>query len=179
MPSKGLQTHKRKDTASDEPISKKARVNTPSSTAPADVVVATEVAAAACVSSIVEGSMPPSSMSPPAKDPIPWPPTKREEGEKKKMKLHHKACLTEELKARKDLQAEVDRFLKKKAVEVEGLQEMLRKKDLTSMGLKAALALEEERRKKAEVKVGELKDQNIEVDLVDKDPGSGGVQGLL
>ena len=36
---------------------------------------------------------------------------------------------------------------------------MIRKEELTSMGLKVALALEEERRKKVEAKVAELKDQ--------------------
>ncbi|KAG1348011.1 hypothetical protein COCNU_06G018400 [Cocos nucifera] len=55
--------------------------------------------------------------------------------------------------------AEFDRLLKEKVVKVEGLQEALRKGKLTSMGLKATLALEEERRKKTEVKVSELKNQ--------------------
>ncbi|EHA8587940.1 hypothetical protein COCNU_scaffold003633G000030 [Cocos nucifera] len=74
------------------------------------------------------------------------------------------------LKAQEDLQAkvnhlwdkktvEVDHLLKQKVVEVGGLQEVLRKEEHTSVGLKATFALEEERRKKAKVKIAELKDQ--------------------
>ncbi|EHA8588789.1 hypothetical protein COCNU_scaffold006683G000010 [Cocos nucifera] len=75
----------------------------------------------------------------------------------------------EALKAQEDLQVKVDRLqektikvdhsIKKKAVKVEGLQKALRKEELTSMGLKAALALKEEKRKMAEVKITKLKDQ--------------------
>ncbi|EHA8588689.1 hypothetical protein COCNU_scaffold006332G000010 [Cocos nucifera] len=71
--------------------------------------------------------------------------------------------LWEDLQAKVDhLQkktVEVDHLLKEKEVKVGGLQEVLRKEELTSVGLKASLALEEERRKKAEVMINELKDQ--------------------
>ncbi|EHA8586681.1 hypothetical protein COCNU_scaffold000730G000010 [Cocos nucifera] len=80
--------------------------------------------------------------------------------------MHH--LRSEALKAQEDLQAKVDRLqektveadhlIKEKVVEVKGLQEALRKVELTSMRLKAALALEKERGKKANVKIAELKD---------------------
>ena len=73
------------------------------------------------------------------------------------------------LKAQEDLQIEVDHLqektveanhlLKKKMIEAEGLQEAFKNEELTLAGLKTALALEEERRKKAKVKITELKDQ--------------------
>ncbi|EHA8586433.1 hypothetical protein COCNU_scaffold000375G000010 [Cocos nucifera] len=103
MLSKGLQACKRKGAASYESTTKKARVNAPSSTTPANVATATEVTVtieaipAARVGTAVEGSMPPSSMSPPVEDPALQPPIGREEGERKKgkrivMKAHRKAC---------------------------------------------------------------------------------------
>ncbi|EHA8588729.1 hypothetical protein COCNU_scaffold006509G000010 [Cocos nucifera] len=76
----------------------------------------------------------------------------------------------EVLKAQEDHQAkvshlheekatEVDRLIKEKAAEVGRLQDGLKKEKHTSVGLKAALALEEERRKKIEAKITELKEQ--------------------
>ncbi|EHA8589433.1 hypothetical protein COCNU_scaffold009787G000010 [Cocos nucifera] len=55
---------------------------------------------------------------------------------------------------------EVDRLIKEKAVKVGGLQEALKKEEQTLVGLKAALALEEERRKKVEAEITELKEQS-------------------
>ncbi|EHA8588285.1 hypothetical protein COCNU_scaffold004624G000010 [Cocos nucifera] len=49
--------------------------------------------------------------------------------------------------------------MKEKVVKVEDLWKNLRKGELTSVDLQATLALEEERRKKAEARVGKLKDQ--------------------
>ena len=76
---------------------------------------------------------------------------------------------SEAMKAPDDLWAEVDclredaietdHLSKEKAVEVEDLREKLRKEELSSMKLQAALALEKERRKKAKTKGSELKDQ--------------------
>ncbi|KAG1363583.1 putative ensconsin-like [Cocos nucifera] len=99
MLSKGLQARKKKSTAFDESTAKKARMNTSSSGASVDAIVVTKVAATAWVGAIIEGSMPPSSTSPPVEDPALWPPTGREEGKKKEkkiiMKVHHKACFDE------------------------------------------------------------------------------------
>ncbi|KAG1334184.1 hypothetical protein COCNU_03G003030 [Cocos nucifera] len=98
MLSKELQAYKKKGTTSDEPAVKKARVNTPSSIASVDAAATTKVAAATRVGAIIEGSMPPSSMSPPTEDPALRPLAGREEGEKKKekkiiVKVHCKAHL--------------------------------------------------------------------------------------
>ncbi|KAG1358605.1 hypothetical protein COCNU_08G000510 [Cocos nucifera] len=75
---------------------------------------------------------------------------------------------SEALKNQEDLKVEVDRLRgkateanhlsKERAIEAEDLWEMLRKEKLTSMELRAALALEE-RRKKVKAKIDELKDQ--------------------
>ncbi|KAG1362629.1 putative ensconsin-like [Cocos nucifera] len=78
-------------------------------------------------------------------------------------------CLrSEALKAQKDHQVEVNRLQEEKAtevyhltkekdVEVRILQDVLKKEEQTSVGLKAALALEEEKRKKVEIEIVELK----------------------
>ncbi|EHA8587378.1 hypothetical protein COCNU_scaffold002016G000020 [Cocos nucifera] len=77
---------------------------------------------------------------------------------------------SEALKAQEDHQAkvshlqeekaiEVDHLSKEKAIEIKALQEVLKKEEQTSMKLKAILALEEERRKKVEVKIAKLKEQ--------------------
>ncbi|EHA8586736.1 hypothetical protein COCNU_scaffold000853G000010 [Cocos nucifera] len=159
MLSKGLQARKRKGAASDELATKKAKVNAPSSITPTNVATTTKVAITdevipvAKVDAATKGSLPPSSMSPPVEDPTPQPPVRREEGERKKDKRVIMKVL------RKEKATEVDHLLKDKAVKVEGLQKILRKEELTSVELQAALDLEEERRKKVEAKVGELKDQ--------------------
>ncbi|EHA8587783.1 hypothetical protein COCNU_scaffold003215G000010 [Cocos nucifera] len=104
MLSKGLQACKRKGITPNEPAAKKARVNTPSFIAPTDATAAIEVTTTieatptTMVDTVVEGSMPPSSMSPPAEDLAPQPPVGRKGGEKKKgkkfvMKVHHRKCL--------------------------------------------------------------------------------------
>ncbi|EHA8586643.1 hypothetical protein COCNU_scaffold000669G000020 [Cocos nucifera] len=55
--------------------------------------------------------------------------------------------------------AEVVPTAKEKAIGVKDLWEKLRKEELSSTELQAALALEEEKRIKVELKVGKLKDQ--------------------
>ncbi|EHA8588579.1 hypothetical protein COCNU_scaffold005880G000010 [Cocos nucifera] len=54
---------------------------------------------------------------------------------------------------------EVGFSLREKSLEVEGLKEMLHREKKTSAELKAALALEEERRKKIEAELAELKER--------------------
>ncbi|EHA8586779.1 hypothetical protein COCNU_scaffold000927G000010 [Cocos nucifera] len=54
---------------------------------------------------------------------------------------------------------EVEHLIKEKAVDIESLQDVLHKKEFTSAELKAALALEEERRKEAKNRVTELETQ--------------------
>ena len=49
--------------------------------------------------------------------------------------------------------------MREKATKIEALQEVLKKEEQTLIELKAALALEEERRKKIEVEIVELKEQ--------------------
>ncbi|EHA8586862.1 hypothetical protein COCNU_scaffold001084G000040 [Cocos nucifera] len=87
---------------SDEPATKKARVNTPNFATPTNVATTTQVAAiievipTIRVATIAEGSVPLLSMSPPVEDPAPQSPTGREEGDKKGKRVivkgHHKAC---------------------------------------------------------------------------------------
>ncbi|EHA8588383.1 hypothetical protein COCNU_scaffold004918G000010 [Cocos nucifera] len=60
---------------------------------------------------------------------------------------------------------EVDRLTTEKVVKVEDLQEVLRKEELASARLKATLALEEERRKKVDVKAF-IKEYELYVDKV-------------
>ena len=55
--------------------------------------------------------------------------------------------------------AKADHFLEEKTVEVGVLQEALQKGELILVGLQAILALEEERRKKVEVRIAELKNE--------------------
>ncbi|KAG1327543.1 hypothetical protein COCNU_01G014770 [Cocos nucifera] len=72
----------------------------------------------------------------------------------------------EALKVQGDLQAEInclqgkvveaEHLIKEKAAKNENLQGVLQKEELISIGLKVALALEEEKKKVAEIKVAEL-----------------------
>ncbi|EHA8589037.1 hypothetical protein COCNU_scaffold007706G000010 [Cocos nucifera] len=73
----------------------------------------------------------------------------------------------EALKAKEDLQVEIDhlkaekaieaeRITQEKAVEVRSLQDALQKEEFVSAELKVALALEEEKRKEVEIKVVNL-----------------------
>ncbi|KAG1363192.1 hypothetical protein COCNU_11G000190 [Cocos nucifera] len=82
---------------------------------------------------------------------------------------HHQEA--EALKVQEDLRAEINRlqkkatkaecFMEEKAAEVGCLYGALQKKEVVSIGLKAALALEEERRKGAEGKATELEAQEV------------------
>ncbi|EHA8587127.1 hypothetical protein COCNU_scaffold001459G000090 [Cocos nucifera] len=53
----------------------------------------------------------------------------------------------------------INRLMEEKAAKVGSLQEVLKEEEKTSMGLKVALASEEEKRKKIEGKVSELERQ--------------------
>ncbi|EHA8588033.1 hypothetical protein COCNU_scaffold003949G000020 [Cocos nucifera] len=59
------------------------------------------------------------------------------------------SCLQEKV-------GEVKRLMEEKMVEIESLQDALRKEEFVSTGLKAALALKKERKKEVEIKVVEL-----------------------
>ncbi|EHA8586990.1 hypothetical protein COCNU_scaffold001259G000090 [Cocos nucifera] len=153
MDAKGLQARKRKGKAPGESL-KRAKINISSSAAPTTASKATESPEVAPITEVgaIDGvSVPPTSSNLLAEDRAPKLLAEKEKGEEKKKK--------KKLIVVKEKTVEVDHLVKKKAAKVEGLQEVLRKKELTSVGLKAALALEEERRKKAEAKIAELKDQ--------------------
>ncbi|EHA8586717.1 hypothetical protein COCNU_scaffold000789G000020 [Cocos nucifera] len=130
-------------------------VGAPSSAPTAIIVAIPEVARGVKVFPIIEvdatdrGSMPPTYLSPLVEDRAPQPCTEKGKGGENKGK---KKIIV------KEKAAEVNHLLKKKAVKVEGFQEVIRNVKLTSIGL-FTLALEEERRKRAEAKVAELKDQ--------------------
>ncbi|EHA8588000.1 hypothetical protein COCNU_scaffold003843G000010 [Cocos nucifera] len=73
-----------------------------------------------------------------------------------KAQENHQAVVTH---LQEEKVAQVDRLMKENAAEVGVLQEALKKEEQTSTELKAALALEEERRKNVEVEIAELKEQ--------------------